>query len=222
LQAVSQTAKRELSNLDRAKSGFFKENGITGGFPESIYKYLLKHPAEVGEIAQYLLNAHFPDTIHEDILNAVGLNIEDNGIGQKTFRDPKFRDEILRAYQYRCAVCGFTALLHGQFVGLEAAHIKWHQAGGPDKVINGLCLCSLHHKLFDRGVFTLNDKLMLMVSESATGAGSRIFEELVLNFHGKQLLQPQNPLYFPLDKFLEWHVEEVFHGPWRYFNESAL
>jgi predicted restriction endonuclease len=34
---------------------------------------------------------------------------------------------------------------------------------GPDAEINGLALCTLHHKLFDRGAFTLADDLKIMV-----------------------------------------------------------
>jgi hypothetical protein len=48
-------------------------------------------------------------------------------------------------------------------------------AGGPDEEFNGLALCTLHHKLFDRGVFTLSDKLNIVVSVSADG--TRRFQE---------------------------------------------
>ena len=54
-------------------------------------------------------------------------------------------------------------------VALEAAHIKWRQAGGPDLEVNGLALCSLHHKLFDRGAFTLSNQLVILVSDDAHG-----------------------------------------------------
>src|SRR5436189_6378643 len=37
------------------------------------------------------------------------------------------------------------------------AHIRWHQAGGPDIENNGLALCVLHHKTFDLGAFTLSE-----------------------------------------------------------------
>ena len=38
---------------------------------------------------------------------------------------------------------------------MTAAHIKWFQARGQDVVPNGLALCSLHHKIFDLGAFTV-------------------------------------------------------------------
>jgi putative restriction endonuclease len=54
---------------------------------------------------------------------------------------------------------------------LEAAHIKWHQAGGPDVETNGVALCVLHHRVFDLGAFTINSQLTILVSEKANGSG---------------------------------------------------
>lgn len=89
--------------------------------------------------------------MHEDILQAIGFDLEDERQSEKRNRSPNFRENVLRAYEYRCAVCGFDVRMGHYPVGLEAAHIKWHQAGGPDIEVNGLALCALHHKLFDRG-----------------------------------------------------------------------
>ncbi|MDY6826606.1 MAG: HNH endonuclease [Bacillota bacterium] len=97
---------------------------------------------------------------------------------------------------------------------MEAAHIKWHQAGGPDEIVNGIALCSMHHKLFDRGVFTLNDDMIFRVAEDAHGTGG--MEEWLMRYHGKQIRKPQRPNYYPDDDFLHWHVREVFRGPARY------
>ena len=36
-----------------------------------------------------------------------------------------------------------------------AAPLRWWAFDGPDAVDNGLCLCSFHHKLLDRGVLDI-------------------------------------------------------------------
>ncbi|MBT3074843.1 HNH endonuclease [Streptomyces sp. COG21] len=54
-------------------------------------------------------------------------------------------------------------------VGLEAAHVRWWSHDGPDEVDNGLCLCSLHHKLFDRGVLGLGEDRRILVSQRFVG-----------------------------------------------------
>jgi putative restriction endonuclease len=104
--------------------------------------------------------------------------------------------------------------LGDSIVGLEAAHIKWHQAGGPCSENNGLALCSLHHKLFDRGVFTLSVGGDVLVSERAHGNSG--FEDWLMTFHGKKLVSPQRPSQIPSQNFVKWHNKEVFQGPHRY------
>jgi len=53
---------------------------------------------------------------------------------------------VLRAYEYRCAVCGFDVRLGSVSIALDAAHIRWHQAGGPETESNGLALCVLRER----------------------------------------------------------------------------
>lgn len=200
-------------------------NQVAGGFTQEVYDALLKDPSLVGEVAQFLLHQHFPETMHEDILAAVGLNIslarpgeQDLAQAQKARRDPEFRERVLRAYEYRCAVCGFDVRLGHVLVALDAAHIKWWQAGGPDVEANGLALCSMHHKLFDRGVFTIastdNSEFIIQVSEEAHGTIG--LQEWVLGYHGKPIRPPQRPEYFPAQDFMKWHANEVFRGKPRY------
>jgi putative restriction endonuclease len=99
-----------------------------------------------------------------------------------------------------------------KLVGVEAAHIKWHKAGGPDVENNGIALCSLHHKLFDLGVYTIDDQLRMLVSEKVHGKGA---DQWLISFHGKSLRPPQSRSYYPEVDYLEWHVNEVFKGGYR-------
>ncbi len=212
----------ELDNTDRLilrngssnplRSELLKYN-IHGGFPEGIYRELRKNKQLIMRVAKSILEAHFPNTIHQDILQEVGLNTEIETYRRRK-RNPEFRELILKAYQYKCAICGFDIKVGKEPVALEGAHIKWHQAGGPDEECNGLALCTLHHKLFDRGAFTLSTSLKLKVSEYAHGGDS--FEEWLLRFNGKEIKPPIKPTYYPEEKFIHWHIKEVFKGPVRY------
>ncbi|MGC5328319.1 phosphorothioated DNA-binding restriction endonuclease [Brevibacillus sp. SYSU BS000544] len=184
---------------------------VAGGFNNEVIELLQKNNQLVQEITSQILQEHFPETMHEDILEEVGLN---NSLYYKKHRDPEFRERIIRAYEYSCVVCGFNVRLGRNLVAIEAAHIKWHQVGGPDIEQNGIALCSLHHKLFDRGVFTISFDNRLLVSEDAHGTSG--FEEWLMRFHGKNLRQPIRPEYAPKDSFIHWHVKEVFRGPERF------
>ena len=201
LTASGDAFKRDLVDYD-----------VRGGFTEEVANQLQTDSKLASEIIQKMLNGYFPDTWHEDILQGVGIELTSKGtIRQK--RDPNFRPNILKAYEYRCAVCGFDVRMGQNPVALEAAHIKWRQAGGPDLEVNGLALCSLHHKLFDRGAFTLSNNLEILVSDDAYGSTG--FQEWLMRFHGQKLNFPQRQTYYPNENFTRWHVREVFQGEYR-------
>ncbi len=196
------------------KDRYLLQEGFAGRFRADVQALLEQNPALITELALLILNEHFPETMHEDILNDVGLNPNVRLVKSRA-RDPKFREHILRAYEYKCAVCDFQVRLGHILVGVEAAHIQWHQAGGPDDENNGLALCSMHHKLFDRGVFTIDhDTRRFLVSDQANGNGG--FEEWLMKYHGRSIRMPIAPDYQPKDRYLQWHFKEVFRGNKRY------
>ena len=100
-----------------------------------------------------------------------------------------------------------------QDLGIVAAHVKWKQAGGPDDVPNGIAMCVLHHRAFDRGVFTIKTDLRLSISADLVGGSS--IHAMFLDLHGKEVRRPHAPQYEPKSEFLEWHHEQVFHAPAR-------
>ena len=217
LQGAELVSSRQ-GNTDAKKSDLLKFN-VSGGFPESIYEILRENPRLITEIACDLLERNFPSSIHDDILDAVGLELGVETI-TRAKRDPQFRTRILTIYGYTCAVCNFDVRLGESSIGVEAAHIKWHQAGGPDCERNGLALCILHHKLFDRGAFTVSDDRHVQVSENANG--SQGFAEWLLSFHGQSIRSPLDSQYKPKDEYLHWHRRQVFREPARYFSGQTV
>nr|MBF0221037.1 HNH endonuclease [Desulfobulbaceae bacterium] len=198
-----------LTSSGDARKGDLIKGDITGSLSEEIRKELTRNPKLFPQIVQNILNAHFPATIHEDILQSIGIDLSLN-VQVKLKRGYDFRSKILQAYEYRCSVCGFDVRLGHTPIALEAAHIKWHQAGGPDEEINGLALCALHHKLFDRGAFSLSENLEILVSDKANGAQG--FKEWLLDYHGRKIYFPQRQTFYPKSEFTKWHSAEVFKG----------
>lgn len=204
---------REGKSSEPTKT-WLRERHIAGGLTQDLFDGVSSDPVLLRDVATDLLNAHFPETLHDEILAAVGLEMAVGPAPVVPRRDPRFRARVLRAYQRRCAVCAFDARLGDSLVGLEAAHIQWHQAGGPPRVSNGIAMCSLHHKLFDRGAFTLTEDHRLMVSEDVSG--SEATEAWVTRFHGQPLRTPSSPAQRPARVFIEWHHREVFRAPARW------
>ena len=192
---------------------------VSGGFNEAISEKLQNDSELTLEIVRSLLDAHFPSSLHEDILQAVNIELPLQAFDAR-IRRHNFRANILRAYEYKCAICGFDVKLGTLPIALEASHIKWESHGGPSETVNGLALCVMHHKLFDRGAFTLSKQLQILVSDDAHG--TKGFQEWLMDFHGKKINFPQRQSYYPEMEFIGWHVRQVFKGDYRELSERPL
>ena len=194
-----------------------RTNHVRGGFPAPLRNALKNDRTLVAILARRIVDAHFPDSIRGEVLAAVGLMDEVSGEAQivpTRRRNPAFREKVLMAYQYRCGVCGLDLRLGRQTICLEAAHIKWFQANGPDEVHNGIALCSMHHKIFDLGVFTILPNTFEMIFSQELNGNDEARDKL-LSYHGANLILPQSREYRPRDEFLHWHEKEVFKKPAR-------
>ena len=185
----------------------------SGGFNQTIFNQLQNDSELTCEIVHSLLNAHFPTSLHEDILQAVDLTLPLQTFDTRTKTSNNFRINVLRAYEYKCAICGFDVKLGDASIALDACHIQWQTAGGPDEAVNGLALCVMHHKLFDRGAFTLSRQWQILVSDETHGSTG--LQEWLMDFHGQTINFPQRRTYYPEMDYIGWHVREVFQGDYR-------
>lgn len=181
------------------------EHNVSGGFDAENFALLTKKPRLIDTLATQLLEAHFPASIQNDIADELGFDIQ-HTLSQ---RDPKFRQMVLRAYNYQCAICGFNMRHDNAPIALEAAHIRWKQYLGPCEVPNGLALCAIHHKAFDRGSIGLDENRRIVISEAVNGT-SAVVQQLFWDYAEKVITLPQNKSNYPDEKFIEWHQTEVF------------
>lgn len=63
----------------------------------------------------------------------------------------RFRQEVMNSQGHACAVCDLAIPSI-----LDAAHIVEKEKDGTDDPRNGLVLCALHHRMFDRGFFVVH------------------------------------------------------------------
>jgi putative restriction endonuclease len=206
--------------------GELKQPGVQAGFTPEVSRALMDQPGLLREAALRVLDAYFPETLHQDIAAAAGVDLEPPHQVQepetpyltqtlrRRKRDPEFRERVLRAYEWRCCVCGFDLRVGHMPAGLEAAHIQWHHMGGPDEEPNGLSLCALHHKLFDLGAFTIEPVSHRIEFSQHAVAGVR-GDAGELRHHGRPMLQPQHQDMNPAPIYLEWNRRNVFKAPVR-------
>ena len=96
------------------------------------------------------------------------------------------------------------------YLTLEAAHIKAVSCEGPDKISNGLSLCSNHHAFFDSGAFTISphsNKFYIEVSDRIVFKGKDMW---LSPYDMNQLYVPDKAIDKPGLEFIEWHRENVF------------
>lgn len=225
LQSDELWCVENAEGLPRQRGGFPKISALresSAGFPDEVSNTLLCVDGLVEQIAQVVLEEHFPTSMHEDIIAAVGLGsvndarqVRESSFASKRVRprDPSFRKKVLRAYEHRCAVTGFRAALGGAFFGCEAGHVQWHAFGGPDTVENGISMEPTIHKLFDAGAWTLTDDHRLLVSADYTGSDAAVVR--LREHHGKPIRRPiaGEPL-LGLD-YIKWHRESGLGGVFR-------
>jgi DNA-binding beta-propeller fold protein YncE len=110
---------------------------------------------------------------------------------------PKFRGELIAAYQSRCAITGFNAEQ-----ALEAAHIYPFKGDDTNKVWNGLLLRADIHTLFDLHLITIHPETKEIVI--APELKNTSYGEL----QGKNLCLPKDNNLCPKKEVLEWHYKQ--------------
>ncbi len=109
-----------------------RQGRVAGGFAEPMRLTLARDPALAAEIARRILNAHFPESIRQDVADAVGLCLDADSAAtleqSQRRRDPAFREKVLLAYEYRCCVCGHDLRMGGhEWVATSGPRSRAHQ-----------------------------------------------------------------------------------------------
>lgn len=192
------------SNTDPPKSELIKYKAM-GGFSDEAYHLIKNKQNLIIELIEDILSENFPDSIAADIASHLSLEINTTQLRK---RDASFRRDVLRAYNYKCAICGYDLRIDDVSFGLEAAHIKWKQFLGPCSTNNGLALCSIHHKAFDIGALSIDSNLRVLVSKKVNGG--RVAEEFIYKFEGERIFYTRDMQDRPKDIFISWHRAEVY------------
>lgn len=200
------------------------------GLSEAAYARVRAEPALALAAAERIADALVPESLQSLLLDAVLLTFAEGGIdvdpasmppalepvprprdsSTRLRRNPIFARRVLIAYGHACAICSIAPRHNGKLFGLEAAHIKWVNAGGSDTICNGICLCRMHHVALDKGAITVDDSRQLQLSSGL--ARSTETDELYWRFKGTKLRLPPNVAHQPTDEALAWHHKQVFRA----------
>jgi putative restriction endonuclease len=177
----------------------------SGGFTEPVFAQLAASPDLCGEVAEVLEQqlSPRPSRVRAQRLEPVWETVT------RISRETCFSREVLAAYDSECLVCRWRCTAGGRAVALDGAHVRPHAKSGPDAVDNGVALCSIHHRLFDKGLFSWNADRELILSsqwqDDLRGDMPSLHE-----YAGKALSDPLPGWPRVADRHLTWHRQHVF------------
>ncbi|MDQ3257808.1 MAG: HNH endonuclease [Acidobacteriota bacterium] len=117
-----------------------------------------------------------------------------------------FRNAVLASYEYRCAICRLDLLEL-----LSASHIiPWkiniERRADPR---NGLALCAIHDRAFDRGLLTITEFLTVRSSKRVkTKTPGELHAVALVKIDGQAIMLPKR--FHPAPEALAYHREHVF------------
>jgi len=116
---------------------------------------------------------------------------------KKRLGQPKFRQDVMLAYNHKCCVTGETTS-----ETIQAAHIQEYISEESNHIQNGLSLRVDFHNLFDSGLITLTENYEICISHYLKSEYYRSFEG-----HKISLPLPENR---PSIEAIRWHNENIF------------
>jgi predicted restriction endonuclease len=119
-----------------------------------------------------------------------------------------FRAAVLTSYHMRCAVCDL-----GVVDLLNASHIIPWRVSTERRAdpTNGISLCALHDRAFDRGLITVDEAFHIVVSPRVLSEPPLpLLDAAFVQVHGKSICFPDR--FAPDPAALEYHRKHIFRG----------
>jgi putative restriction endonuclease len=175
-------------DIDDYETGFMKVCEYSWELIDNPFSYARDNTTEEDLIDDLLQKPEESEKIYSKVQN--------RGIAQKIFRQT-----LLKAYDNKCAFTGLSYI-----DGLEAAHIvPWANATAKQRldVRNGLLLNAFHHKLFDTGFITFNEKYEIVCDENLYSSVSEYDRLMIDNLCGRKVNLPQSSKHYPLKENIQ-------------------
>jgi putative restriction endonuclease len=147
---------------------------------------------------------------NEERINAAQRMEEGNYKGENKIAETevrvgqnRFSKKVKTNYNYRCAICGIK--IKGFLIGSHI--IPW--ADNKDTRLdprNGICLCALHDKAFDKGYLTIDNNYRVKLSKKVK-KDEKLYDFLK-DSEGKKIGTPIRKK--PLEEYLEYHQNNIF------------
>ena len=181
--------------------------GSIGRLTPEFYRFL-QISQNAKHCIQKILHQYWSDAYHEEILRDLGIyELDEPAILIKRDRSKRFVEDVLDAYERKCAICQQSIRLADTLIGIDACHVKPIQHFGDDLVSNGIALCKIHHWALDRGAISFSDEMRLIVSKKLNG--NMMFEYFTI-FEDVPIFVPRNKEYTLNTRNVDYHLKYIF------------
>ena len=136
-----------------------------------------------------------------EVLEGEDLGVEDTR-GASLFGPDSFRDFVMLAYGYKCAITG-KSICYKKLNNLETAHIQPKAQAGTFLPCNGIALSRDMHWAFDKGFITISDDFKVVVHDEVKNT-------ILSEYDNKPIFVPHDQYFQPEKKFLKHHREKIF------------
>ncbi|MCA8832378.1 HNH endonuclease [Hymenobacter pini] len=176
--------------LDAATRQLFREALLDRYFPQTRFRYRPHAgPETLQTLGQQMLEE--PAAVYQ-----THLDLTDEV--ETAVRSAVFKREVLRAYNYTCAISGLQLISTGTTAVaplLDACHIIPWALTHDDTIGNGLALTPTLHRAFDRHLLRVDANYRVRVSGSIREL--RGAEHGLQQFDGQRLRLPERPEWWP-------------------------
>jgi len=119
-----------------------------------------------------------------------------------------FRRAVLAAYRHRCGVCAI-----GEKPVLDGAHlVADREELGEPRVSNGLSLCALHHRAFDRDLVGITPDFAVHVFRDRFEHPDEDEGAILTRFDGERLRLPRDEHLHPDRELVDWRWQAALEG----------
>jgi len=127
---------------------------------------------------------------------------------EKYLRGELFKKVIPEIYDYSCAFSGLKVTTKRGFNLVESCHISPFSQTQDDHVHNGISLSPNMHKIFDRGLITVDEDYRLVISKQIMEDANHPYS--LKKLEGKKITLPKNVNYFPSQEKFKYHRDYIF------------
>ena len=156
--------------------------------------------------------AKFKGLKHYDLLSKFEKDLpegkEKESVVKVRINQNFFREMILASYRNRCTICSLPEVNL-----LVASHIIPWSVNISLRLNprNGICMCVLHDKAFDKGLITINDDYKLVLSTTIKRLSNEVaIQRGFLPYQGVEIRLPDK--FLPDKEFIEFHQNNIFIG----------